>query len=650
MNVKQRQTKTAPNRAERRRTQREHAGILALLREASETGKISLGTIGAIQRQRRLVSTAAQAYAQLGLRPISTMGKAANRKYKEATSEPAKVAKLFNEQRSLVNVAIVTGKVVFGFEADPTHGGDKALAQLVKQHGALPPTWESESGGSGGPHYFYACPDDFTVHSSQGEIGHGIDVRGFNGLMVEWPSIHQTTGRRYRWKRGYSPWEIALAKAPDWLLDWLRQHADRIEHRKPASSTSGRLDMTLIDADVPEGARDEQLFLYACFLRGQNRPQEEAEKLVLKAAGRCKPPFPEADALKKVEQAWRYPPGEVPAQIDTDARGDQSTLHDVGNKFRMLKAYGERVRRCEPTKAWLLWDDTHWKTDRTCEVYELAEAVVRKIGDETVSGEEKKKALFRHYVTSNNSGRIDAMLKLLRSKVSVTPEQLDTHPYLLNFRNGMVDLRTGKLLPHDPKLLITRLIPIPYDPKAKAPRFEQALSDTFDSDKKMMGYFHRAIGYSASGKQMEKAAFFCHGAGDNGKGTLIQEAIYHALGDADADGYAATVDPQVVLDVKHGHDVRSAKAQLKGVRFAAHASFLAPVQQPAYRARGFARDLGTDQVGAVRRDLQRPSQQERPDWTGRQADGQDPEGRPAAGTRGCLRVDSQRRDAVLQGL
>lgn len=67
----------------------------------------------------------------------------------------------------------------------------------------------------------------------------------------------------------------------------------------------------------PEGEPDEQLYKYACSLKHKGLHRQEAEDLVLARARACKPPFPEAEALKKVESAWKYEPSEQVTKLDS---------------------------------------------------------------------------------------------------------------------------------------------------------------------------------------------------------------------------------------------------------------------------------------------------------------------------------------------
>src|SRR5512135_408992 len=59
--------------------------------------------------------------------------------------------------------------------------------------------------------------------------------------------------------------------------------------------------------------------------------------------------------------------------------------------------------------------------------------------------------------------------------VAVAPELLDADPWLLNCRNGTLDLRTGELRDHDPVDLITKVTAAAYDPDAPAPTWSPFL-------------------------------------------------------------------------------------------------------------------------------------------------------------------------------
>jgi len=103
---------------------------------------------------------------------------------------------------------------------------------------------------------------------------------------------------------------------------------------------------------------------------------------------------------------------------------------------------------------------------------------------------------------------------------------------LLNFENGVVDLRTGKIQPASPDLFITKIIHHKYNPAAQCHTFMQFLSRAMgaspEADERklqevdvLLAYLQRAFGYSLTGVTSEKAVFLLHGNGDNGKSTLL---------------------------------------------------------------------------------------------------------------------------------
>jgi phage/plasmid-associated DNA primase len=73
------------------------------------------------------------------------------------------------------------------------------------------------------------------------------------------------------------------------------------------------------------------------------------------------------------------------------------------------------------------------------------------------------------------SSRLSAILKAMESVAPVQADQLDAHPELLNTPAGVVNLRTGEVGKHDPKLLLTKVtkgqLPCraPHTPTGRAP-------------------------------------------------------------------------------------------------------------------------------------------------------------------------------------
>jgi hypothetical protein len=127
------------------------------------------------------------------------------------------------------NVGIATGPESGFFMVGPDgQAGMEALAELERQNGPLPPTPQLESGG-GGRHCYFAWPYEGGIKTGANYNGLPIDVRGGGGLVVAPPSRH-ASGNRYTWQ--VSPDEVELAKAPMWLLAWLRDGKGTTRKRK----------------------------------------------------------------------------------------------------------------------------------------------------------------------------------------------------------------------------------------------------------------------------------------------------------------------------------------------------------------------------------------------------------------------------------
>jgi len=97
----------------------------------------------------------------------------------------------------------------------------------------------------------------------------------------------------------------------------------------------------------------------------------------------------------------------------------------------------------------------------------------------------------------------------------------------INFRNGLLDWRTGELHPHTPDVLTTVQLAVDWTPTAACPRFDQFLSEVVPAD--MTNVVWELIGYLMySGNPLHKAVMLM-GTGRNGKGTFLR-AITTLLG------------------------------------------------------------------------------------------------------------------------
>lgn len=90
----------------------------------------------------------------------------------------------------------------------------------------------------------------------------------------------------------------------------------------------------------------------------------------------------------------------------------------------------------------------------------------------------------------------------------------------INFKNGMLNWRTGELEPHAPHFGSTVQLPVNFDPDAKAPVFNQFLSQILSEDYKR--YMWETIGYLMMSGNPLQSAFLFLGTGSNGKGTVMR--------------------------------------------------------------------------------------------------------------------------------
>jgi len=116
-------------------------------------------------------------------------------------------------------------------------------------------------------------------------------------------------------------------------------------------------------------------------------------------------------------------------------------------------------------------------------------------------------------------------------KANPAPEVAREHQMrYLTMENGLFDLYEDKLIPHTPALITTNLLPYPYDPSAKCPRWERYTTEVFlDNrgriDKSLILLVQEIGGYCLHKGMPVASMFFLVGEGENGKSVFIKTLI-----------------------------------------------------------------------------------------------------------------------------
>ena len=147
---------------------------------------------------------------------------------------------------------------------------------------------------------------------------------------------------------------------------------------------------------------------------------------------------------------------------------------------------------------------------------------IAKLEMDKEPGNKYLKGVHASATKAKSAGRITSILKLSQSLVLVgSPEEFDSSPELLNTLNGIVDLRTGDLRPHDPYLLMTKVTSCAADKHALHPLWDDLLQKACQGDTALIKYLQLAAGMALFGAVYEEGMLLSVGPGSNGKSTIF---------------------------------------------------------------------------------------------------------------------------------
>jgi putative DNA primase/helicase len=252
-----------------------------------------------------------------------------------------------------------------------------------------------------------------------------------------------------------------------------------------------------------------------------------------------------------ITQLGPVPLPDAPPESDalTDARLTQ-LVHDelLDGRYCWSQGFG-----------WLLWDGRRWRecSDETV-IEDVRQWAVRFVEQQVANVYIAASREMRNLLIGLLSKyRLTAIVALARGLCQVDPAAFDGHPDLLNTPSGIVDLRTGELLPHDPAMRMTKITGVAYDPAAGHPDWPAALRAVRPD---VATWLRLRFGQSITGHMTpDDVLLILRGGGENGKSTILN-AIKQALGD-----YGIFVSDRVLLSDPGSHPTEL--MDFRGARF-----------------------------------------------------------------------------------
>jgi putative DNA primase/helicase len=195
--------------------------------------------------------------------------------------------------------------------------------------------------------------------------------------------------------------------------------------------------------------------------------------------------------------------------------------HDEGNAQCINLRYNGKFLHSE-SFGWMQYTDTHWTLSEAESAVERAatETLQARITHALMSGDmDKYGDIIRKSVP--NSSRVQGAKAQLRSLVSISHDCFDTQLDWLNCQNGIVDLRTGNLHPHQPTQRFMHCTTVGYAPDADQTLWVNWLIDVVGSSE-IAEWLQLAVGYSLTGHTREEILFYLFGPPRSGKGTFTE--------------------------------------------------------------------------------------------------------------------------------
>jgi len=123
---------------------------------------------------------------------------------------------------------------------------------------------------------------------------------------------------------------------------------------------------------------------------------------------------------------------------------------------------------------------------------------------------------------------VNEVINAIKRRTYVSNTEFDKDPFIINVKNGLLDIRTKELKPHTPEYLSRIQINAEYNPDAKCPKIDKFISEIVPEKYRKLLY--QIPAYCLFPDYKYEKAFMLVGDGENGKSTYLN-LITHFLGE-----------------------------------------------------------------------------------------------------------------------
>lgn len=209
---------------------------------------------------------------------------------------------------------------------------------------------------------------------------------------------------------------------------------------------------------------------------------------------------------------------ELPVDGARDAAFSDAVLADtvcseeLDGRFRWAAGLG-----------WMTWTGKIWETATDATVTEavrlwVLEQFNRVLDQQRADSNRDMSSQIDGWRSVLSAGRMSSLVKLAKGILECKPDDFDADRDLINCPNGILDLRTGQLQPHDPDQLMTKITNAEYSKGATHPDWDTALTALPED---VCSWFQLRAGQAITGHMTpDDLAIICQGGGANGKSTV----------------------------------------------------------------------------------------------------------------------------------